>query len=137
MFRGFKATRNSKQRKGRCDSQFQGQQSTNEGEADAFSGKNLRNKLRFMSLEAKKQEVNNKWLSLRIKPTKQCMLNIFYGLKFIKQGLANFLKCFKEPKSYCNMFRGFKAPRRLWLMLLEAKPHEKRYERRIYRSQKI
>ena len=123
MFRGFKATRNPKRRKGRCSSQFQGSQSANEGEADAFSGKNVRNKLPFMNLEAKKQEENNNWLSLRINPTKQCMRNLFYGLKCIKQSLGNLLKGFIEPKTYCKIFRAFKAPRKLWLMLLEAKPH--------------
>ena len=137
MFRGFKATRNPKRRKRRRDSQFQGSQSTNQGEVDAFSGKNGRKKLRFMSLEAKKQEANNNWLSLRIKPTKQCMRNLFYGLKCIKQGLATLLRAFKEPRSYCNITRGFKAPRKLWLMRLEEKPHRERYERGIYRWQKI
>ena len=137
MFRGFKATRNPKRCKGRRDSQFQGSQTTNQGEVDAFSGKNGRKKLRFMSLEAKKQEANNNWLSLRIKPTKQCMRNLFSGLKCIKQGLANLLRAFKAPRSYCNIFRGFKATRKLWLLLQEAKPHRKHYERRIYRSPKI
>ena len=30
-----------------------------------------------MSLDAKKQEANNNWLSLRINASKQCMRNIF------------------------------------------------------------
>ena len=85
-----------------------------------------------MSLEAKKQEANNKWLSLRIKPTKQCIRNIFYWLKCIKEGLANLLKDFKEPTSYCNIFRGVEAAWKLWFMVLETKRHRKRYERRIY-----
>ena len=137
MFRGFKATRNPKPRKGRCGSQFQGSQSTNQGATDAFSGKDVRKKLRFMSLEGKKQEANNNWSSLRIKPTKQCMRILFYGLKSIKQGLANLLRAFKAPKSYCNIFRGFKALRKLWLTFLETKPHRERYVRRIYRLEKI
>ena len=136
MFRGFKATRNPKQGKGRCRGQLQGSQSTNEGKADVFWGKNVRKNLRFMSLEAKKQKANNNWLSLRIKPSKRFMRKTFYGLKCIKQSVANLLRGFKAPKSYCNIFRGFKAPRKLWLMLLEAKPHWEQYERRVYRSQK-
>ena len=137
MFRCFKATRNPKRRKGRCGSQFQGSQNINEGETEAFSGKNVRKKLRFMSLEAKRQQANNNWLSLRIKPTKQCMHILFCGLKCIKQGLANLLRAFKAPKCYYNIFRGLKALRKLWLMFLDAKPHRERYVRRIYRSQKI
>ena len=101
-----------------------------------FFDKNVQKKLWFTSLEAKKQVANNNWLSLRIKASKQCMCNLFYGLKCIKQGLANLLRAFKAPKSYCNIFRGFKALRKLWLIILQAKPHRKRYERRIYRSQK-
>ena len=116
---------------------MQRSQSTNQPEADAFSGKNVRNKLPFMRLEAKKQAANNNWLSLRIEPTKQCMGNLFYRLKCIKYFLATLLRAFKEPKNYCNVFRGFKAPTKLWLMLLEDKPHRKRLDRRICRLQKI
>ena len=90
-----------------------------------------------MSLEAKKQEANNNWLSLRIKPTKECMRNLMYGLKCIKQGLANLRRAFKATKSYCNIFRGFKVPRKMWLIILEAEPHRERYVGRIYMSQKI
>ena len=136
MFKGFKATRNPKCHKGRCGSQFQQRQSKNEVETDAFCGKNVRKKLWFTRLEAKKQEANNNWLSLRIKASNQCMCSLFQELKCIKQGLANLLRGSKAPKSYCNIFRGFKAPIKLWLLLLEAKPHRKCYERRIYRSQK-
>ena len=135
MFKGFKATRNPKRHKGRCGSQFQGSQSKNEGETDTFCGKNVRKKLWFMSLKTKKQEANNNWLSLRIKASKQCVRNLSYGLKCIKQALANLLRSFKPPKSHCNIFRGFKAPRKLWLIFLEG--HRERYVRRIYKSQKI
>ena len=90
-----------------------------------------------MSLDAKEQETNNNWLCLRRKPTKKSMRNLLYGLKCTKVGPANLLRAFKAPKSYCNIFRGFKGPRKLWLMFLEAKPHRERYVRRIYRSQKI
>ena len=45
MFKGFKATRNPKRCNGRS-------QRTNEGEADALSGKNVRKETLFMSLEA-------------------------------------------------------------------------------------
>ena len=126
MFKGFKATRNPKIHKERCGSQFQGSQSKNEGETDTFCGKNVRKKLWFMSLKAKKQEANNNWLSLRIKASKQCIRNIFYGLKCSNQGLANLLRAFTASKSYCNIFRGFQVPRKLWLLLLEGKPHRKR-----------
>ena len=98
MFNGFEATRNPKRHKGRCGSQFLGSQSKNEGETDAFCGKNVSKKLWFTSLDAKKQEANNNWLSLRIKATKQCMRNLFYGLKYLKQGPANLLRAFKAPK---------------------------------------
>ena len=131
MIKGFKATTNPKHHKGRCGSQFQGSKSKNEVETDEFCGKNVRNKLWFTSLKAKKQEANNNWLSLRIKASKQCVRNLSYGLKCIKQALANLLRSFKPPKSYCNIFRGFKATRKLWLMFLEAKPHRKSYVRRI------
>ena len=136
MLRDFKVTRNPKRCEGRCGSHIFGSQSTNKGEGDAFSGKIVRKTLRFLNLEAKKQQADNSWFSLIIKATKQCMCNYFYGLKCIKQGLAKLLIVFKEPKSYCNIFRGFKEPRKLWLMLLEAKPHRQGYQRRIYRSQK-
>ena len=131
MFKGFKATKNPKRHKGRCGSQFQQPQSKNEVETDAFFSKNVRKILWFTSLEAKKQEANNNWLSLKIKASKQCMCNLFQELKCVEQGLANLLRGSKAPKSYCNIFRGFKAPMKLWLLLLEAKPHPKRYERRI------
>ena len=42
-----------------------------------FWGKNVWKKLRFMSLEAKKQQANNNWFCWRIQPTKQCMRNVF------------------------------------------------------------
>ena len=100
MFKGFKATRNPKRHKGRCGSQFQLSQSRNKVEADAFCGKNVRKKLCFTRLEAKKQKVNSNWLSLRIKDSKECMRILFYRLKCIMQGLANLLRAFKAPKSY-------------------------------------
>ena len=84
MFIGSKATRNPKLHKGRRGSQFQGSQSKKDGEADTFCSKNIRKKLWFTSLEFKKQEAKNNWLSMRIKASKQCMRNIFYGLKCIK-----------------------------------------------------
>ena len=126
MFKVFKATRNPKRHKGRCGSQFQGSQSKNEGESDASCCKNIRKKLWFMTLQTKIQEANNNWLFLRIKASKQCMRNLFYGLKCIKQGVVNLLRAFETPKSYCNIYRGFKAPRELLLFLLEGKPHRKR-----------
>ena len=49
-----------------------------------FFDKNVQKKLWFTSLEAKKQVANNNWLSLRIKASKQCMCNLFDGLKCIK-----------------------------------------------------
>ena len=135
MLRDFKVTRNPKRCEGRCGSHIFGSQSTNKGEGDAFSGKIVRKTFRFLNLEAKKQQANNNWFSLIIKPTKQCMRNYFYGLKCFKQGLAKLLRALKEPKS--KIFRGFKEPRKLWQMVLEAKPHREGQERRIYRSQKI
>ena len=84
MIRGFKATRNAKRYRGRYGSHLQGSQSTNEGKVNVFSGKIPRKKLRFMSLEAKRQEANNNLLSFRIKRSKRCMRNLFYRLKCIR-----------------------------------------------------
>ena len=42
---------------------------------------------------------------------------------------------FKALKSYFNVFRGFKVPTKLGLMISDAKLHRERYDRRIDRSQ--
>ena len=74
-----------------------------------------------MSLEVKKQKAKNNWLFLRINCSKQCIHDLFRGWK-CKQGEA-------------IIFRGFKAPRRLWLIFLEAKRHRDSCETRFYRLQ--
>ena len=45
------------------------------------------------------------------------------------------LEVLNYRKDYGNMSRGFKAPRKLWLMFLENKQHRQRNNRQFYRLQ--
>ena len=46
-----------------------------------------------------------------------------------------YLEVLKHQKSCGNIFRGFKVPRKQWLMFLEGEQHKERYDRQFYRLQ--
>ena len=100
---------------------FRGCKTLSKCKVYVFRGKIERSLISLMSLEVKKQKAKNNWLFFRINCSKHCIHDLFRGWK-CKQGEA-------------IIFRGFKAPRRLWLIFLEATRHRDSCETRFYRLQ--
>ena len=74
-----------------------------------------------MSLEAKTQKIKNDWLFMRMNSSKSCMRDFFTDSSASSKVRLFYLEVLKNQKSYGNIFRGFKAPTKLWLMFLEGK----------------
>ena len=111
MFRSFKALRKSKRSQQRLEKTFQIFQNTiKQDKDDPFTGKIKRSYVSFMNLEVKKQK------SLVIFKDKQSHV--------ISPGLLWRLKCIKL--GVANLFRGFKAKRKIFLMLFQGKRINKR-----------